>query len=271
MKTLKHDLSDLSFLIPVRIDSDERKSNLIAVITFLSDNFISHIHVLEADSEQKFDPNEIDAEFSYHFITDTDEIYYKTRYVNILLNLAKTKLAAVWDADIIAYPELVVNGICRLRKEESFLVIPYDGRVHAVDALLSTIFRQSMEINVLKDNTALLQLAYGYYSTGGAYIVNRRTYLDNGGENENFYGWGPEDMERVKRMDVLGLNVHYEKGGGLFHLWHPRRYNSWFANKETELRNRKEFLHTCKSDRESLLQYLKSNQGNRCKRYSVTH
>ena len=113
----KFNLHDVTFLIPVRIDSEERKSNLIAVISFLSDNFISHIHVLEADSEQKFDPKEINSEFSYHFITDTDEIYYKTRYVNILLNLAETKFAAIWDSDIIAYPELVVNGICKLRKQ----------------------------------------------------------------------------------------------------------------------------------------------------------
>ena len=257
MKVLKHDLSDVSFLIPVRIDSEERKANLIAVINFLSVKFISTIHVLEADAEQKFDPKEISAEFSYHFITDTDEIYYKTRYVNILLNLAETTFAVVWDADIIAYPDLVVNGIYRLRNLESFLVFPFDGRVYFINTLLSKIFRQIMHLDILKENTDVMDLTYGYYATGGSYMVNRKQYLEVGGENENFYGWGPEDTERVKRMEVIGLDVYYEQGGGLFHLWHPRKSNSWFANEETELRNRKEFLHTCKSDRESLLQYLK--------------
>lgn len=255
-KSSRYDISDFTFLVPVRIDSEERKLNLITVVKFLSINFGSNIHVLEADSIQRFDPQEIDADYSYHFISDNDEVFYKAHYVNILLNLAETKFAAVWDADIIASPELVINGTCMLRKHESLLVIPYDGRVHSVDALISSVFRQRMEINVLRENIALFQLTYGYHSTGGAYFVEREKYLAYGGENKNFYGWGPEDMERVKRMEILGLKVHFEKGGGLFHLWHPRRHNSRFANKETELRNRKEFLHTCKSDRESLLKYL---------------
>ena len=28
-------------------------------------------------------------------------------------------------------------------------------------------------------------------------------YLRAGGENEAFYGWGPEDAERVKRLEIL--------------------------------------------------------------------
>lgn len=255
-KSSRYHIADITFLVPVRIDSEERKLNLISVIKFLSINFSSNIHVLEADSVQRFDPVEIDADYSYHFISDNDEIYYKAHYVNILLNIAETKFAAVWDSDVIAYPEMVINGTWRLKKNESFLIMPYDGRVFSIDPLMSSVFRQRMGINILKENIALFQLAYGYHSTGGAYFIEREKYLAYGGENENFYGWGPEDMERVKRMEVLGLNVHYEKGGGLFHLWHPRRHNSRFANKETELRNRKEFLHTCKSDRESLMKYL---------------
>jgi predicted glycosyltransferase involved in capsule biosynthesis len=64
-------------------------------------------------------------------------------------------------------------------------------------------------------------------------------------ENENFYGWGVEDDERVKRMEVLGFSINRVQGP-MFHLWHPRGKNSWYASKEAELRNSQEFLNTCK-------------------------
>ena len=44
-------------------------------------------------------------------------------------------------------------------------------------------------------------------------------YVQAGGENEHFYGWGPEDLERVKRMEILGYSVTRIKGD-LYHLYH---------------------------------------------------
>ena len=85
---------------------------------------------------------------------------------------------------------------------------------------------------------------YGYHSVGGAFIVNKEKYLNAGGENENFYGWGLEDCERVKRMEILNLQVH-RSIGSLFHLWHPTGKNSWFAYPKIEIRSRNEFLKTC--------------------------
>jgi predicted glycosyltransferase involved in capsule biosynthesis len=57
---------------------------------------------------------------------------------------------------------------------------------------------------------------YGYCSKGGAFLADRNKYLEAGGENENFLGWGPEDFERVKRMEILHQTVHFAKGP-LFH------------------------------------------------------
>lgn len=44
-------------------------------------------------------------------------------------------------------------------------------------------------------------------SVGGAFLVNRKVYLKAGGENEHFYGWGPEDTERV-----YGINSGFDCG-----------------------------------------------------------
>ena len=49
-------LSDVSFVIPVRIDSQERSRNLDLVIDFITRYFDSQIMVLEADKERRYLP-----------------------------------------------------------------------------------------------------------------------------------------------------------------------------------------------------------------------
>ena len=84
----------------------------------------------------------------------------------------------------------------------------------------------------------------GFHAVGGAYIVNKSEYIKLGSENENFYGWGPEDIERVNRMYVYGMPI-FRSNGEMYHLWHPIGKNSWYANKNIEIHNRKELLKTC--------------------------
>ena len=47
---MKIDFSDVTFLIPVRVDSVIRIENLMATIRFLQRNFHTNIIVLEADT-----------------------------------------------------------------------------------------------------------------------------------------------------------------------------------------------------------------------------
>ena len=101
------------------------------------------------------------------------------------------------------------------------------------------------------------QLPAGDYSVGGAFLVNKYMYLNAGGGNENFYGWGPEDLERFRRIKILGLPV-YRATGCLFHLHHPRNENSGFATPELEVSNRKEFLKICGMTQLELYQYIHS-------------
>ena len=238
---MKIDLKELTFLIPVRIDSNNRKANLEVLLTILSRDFDSTIIVLEADTQQRFFPSG-NSYFQYLFIEDNDPIYYKTKYVNQLIRMSHTPFVAVWDADAIGIPEQIQAALDVLQNDKAVMAYPFDGRFYSLDMFFSRLFSQTMRYDILLGNLPKLSLMHGYYSPGGAYMVNKDKYMQAGGENENFYGWGPEDAERIKRMEVLGLPVYYVKGP-LFHLWHPRK--TWFANKDTEIRNRQEFLRTC--------------------------
>jgi len=90
-------------------------------------------------------------------------------------------------------------------------------------------------------------------------MMDRKAYFEAGMENENFYGWSPEDYERIIRCEILGYKLSIVNGP-LFHLYHPRGKNSWFFSDETNIKARKEFLKVCRMYPKELKNYIKSNE-----------
>jgi hypothetical protein len=240
----RSDLCDLTFLVPTRIDSPERKENLDSLIHYTFRHFITRFIVLEADVIRKFFPDTVYEGFCYEFIEDTDEIFHRTKWINKLISLSQTPYVAVWDCDAIAPPEQIIETIESLRKGNSVMAFPYNGEFYACDKLTSDLFRKFLHTEILEKTKPVMHLMHGYHSAGGAYMVNKAVYISAGGENENFYGWGPEDTERIKRLEILNLPIHYADGF-LFHLFHPILKNSRFASDDIERNNRKELLKTC--------------------------
>lgn len=237
------DLYDVTFVVPLRIDSSERKDNIDALIRYIFNHFETNFIVLEADSGRKYYPEYNPAGFRYEFISDENEVFHRTKWINRLISMTTTLYVAVWDADAIASPGQILESVQKLRAEEAVMSLPYDGRFYSCDKVSCDLFKKYLDIQVLLKRIPVMRLMHGYHSVGGAYIVNRETYLKAGGENENFFGWGPEDTERIKRMEIMNLAIHYSPGV-MFHLWHPIGKNSRFANAETERKNRIELLKT---------------------------
>lgn len=244
--TSRTDLTDFTFLMPLKIDSVSRKENADASIKFIFEYFNTNFIVVEGDSNRKYYPDFKGWAFSYEFMVDTSQIFYKTKYINRLIELSETPYIAVWDADAILPPEQVIASVEELRYRRSIMSIPYDGRVYTCDKYLSDLFKRIHDFRILMKLVPSLPLMYGYHSTGGAFLANKIKYMETGGENENFLGWGPEDSDRVKRFEVKNLPVH-RSDGPFFHLWHPRGPGSWYADNKTEIINRREFINTCRN------------------------
>lgn len=234
------ELTDVTFVIPIRIDSNERKKNLETLINILIRDYHTNIIIIEADNFQKVNIQNDSVE--YHFIFDNQAIFHRTKYLNQLLNLATTPIVAIWDADAIALPHLVLDAVNKIKLGEYVMSFPYDGRFYDMSPAVTQTFQKTLNYNLLEKNISMMHLMHGYYSVGGAFIVDKSRYIKIGGENENFLGWGPEDAERVKRIEINGLSI-YRSVGPLFHLSHPRL--GWFANYSIECQNRKAFLDTC--------------------------
>lgn len=198
------ELENITFVIPVRIDSEERKTNLDTVLDYLCIYNEVKIIVLEADSERRYNPEIKHSGFSYFFIEDHDPVFHRTRYLNLLLRSAKTPVAGVWDSDVIVSYEQIFESVRRCMNEDT-LSYPYDGRFYYVSNEISRSYRDTRNFDIIDQKEYQHFIYHGLHSVGGAFVVNLERYISAGGENENFYGCGPGWY--VKTLRENGFNA----------------------------------------------------------------
>jgi hypothetical protein len=171
-----------------------------------------------------------------------------------MLRDVQTPVAGIWDSDVIVPVDQIVEASQRCIADDT-LCYPFDGRFYAVSDRFSRLYKETGNIDTLTKSESLHWLMHGRYSVGGAFVVNVKRYLSAGGENEYFYGWGPEDTERRERIVNLGLKIS-RTDGCLYHLHHPRGMNSNFVNHEKAITARQEYLKICRMNRYELEEYI---------------
>ncbi len=242
----------LTFGIPVRIDSKERKENLLAVIGYLA-AIQCHIIVLEADALPHVSETGCMNNVEYRFIEDTNTIFHRTHYINDILHMAQTEIVAIWDTDVLVDYSQIFEALL-LIQQGATISYPYDGRFVMLSEQLSEQTRRKLDFEYLRN--LRMKSFLGRKLCGGAYIVHKQRYLLCGGENERFTGWGPEDAERLHRVIILGHKACHISDGELFHLYHPRGKNSNYQSKEDARRMREEFINICSMSPDELKSYI---------------
>ena len=247
----KIDLTDVTFLIQFRNDSKERVRNLLAVLSFIKKHFNTTIMVLECDKSEQIYDELIDVKL---FFKD-DSIFYRTKYYNIMTKRSSTPFLVFWDVDVLVHPLQIIEGVNLLRNQMADMVLPFDGRCFNVDPLISKLYHSKYDLNILTVNENKFRYMYGSFTVGGIFMVNKLKYTEAGMENENFFAWGPEDQERMKRWEILGYKVR-KIDGAIYHLYHPRGINSGNFSVESNISLKKEFCKVCKMSRTELREYI---------------
>lgn len=250
-------LNLLTVIMPVRIDSDERMINLKAVLHHVC-GLGCRIILLEADEQSVFKKsNEMDVEtmkcIRHEFVEDFSPVFHRTKYINRLLKETDTEIIAVWDADIFIAYNQVYKAVDNILKGCT-IAYPYNGEYVMLSEKESDATRRNFDIENLK--SLRLKSVFGRPFCGGVFLVHRQRYLQCGGENEHFTGWGPEDAERLRRVSILGHSAKWTEEGQAYHLNHPRGKNSDFYSDEDAIRLRKELIKVCCMEKEELQDYI---------------
>ena len=251
------DLSNiLTFIMPVRVDSKERMRNITTVLSWLAPLQCKFL-LLEADCHRNIIRKKIEPYkniVDYTFIRDCNPIFHRTLYINILLKQAKTEVIAVWDADIITPHSQINEAVNYIINKGNTLAYPYSGKYVLLPHHTTLKFVKDHDLAYIENMD--FKSLFGRPFCGGAFFVHRERYLSLGGENEHFIGWGPEDVERLKRVKIMGHKVTWTDKGAAYHLSHPRNENSNFFSNEVACTTRRELMKICSMTPKELQNYI---------------
>lgn len=225
------DLTNCTFIIPVRIDSMDRAFNFEYVVNYLCRNLKTNIIIFEQDNFQKAGQilkriNPIETKIEYRFEKSDDPIFHRTRILNEMLFDVKTKVVVNYDTDVLLKPETYLKAYNEILNGVDLCYPYFFGESQ------KQIFRANMFCDLTQPQTTELVPAQAQY--GHCQFFNTESYKAMGGENEYFLGWGPEDQERCFRAQKLGYSVKWLDGCEVFHIEHSRGVNSGRNNPHFE-------------------------------------
>lgn len=217
-------LRDTTFIIPVRIESDDREFNFRFVVQWLLDHLDTNIIIREYGPRGRvnigqFDVPPSDRLFIHTYERDDSDVFHRTRILNEMLALVKTPVTVNYDCDILLNPQDYADARDRILAGAD-LVYPYfKGE--------SQRKIEPIGKRMLKRDCDLSQIPTTPWGSvcGHCQFFNTESYRAGGMENENFISYGPEDTERMMRFQRLGYRVEWMEKY-IYHIEHSRGQNS---------------------------------------------
>lgn len=231
------DLSEATFIIPIRIESPDRLRNVITTTAFLLENFKTNIIIKEVDATSVFEKDALpilksitNTEINVKHIFEYSEepLFHRQRVLNEMIVEADTEIVVNYDCDAILPIESYEQAYDMIMDREADVVYPYGRgrfqyRVKPSDTVVSD-FLEDYDYAILKSNSQMHDSDFGWVQ-----FFRREVYIEGGMENENFKAYAPEDKERFYRYNTLGYSVG-RINSDIYHLEHARGENSWFSN-----------------------------------------
>ena len=234
------DLSNATFIMPLRIESNDRLRNVILSLGFLLNNFKTNVIIEEVDTDSKFQEHaapklqEIVEDLSsitLMYEQSDDPIFHRTRILNDMLMESKTDVVVNYDCDVI-FPVMSYLSAYQMILNDGYdLVYPYgqghyQKKVSVTQDLVNKFVSERFSESTFADHPDSEVSTSDY---GWAQFFKRQSYIDGGMENENFISYGYEDNERPERFTRMGYKVG-RVDGTIYHMEHARTMNSWFTN-----------------------------------------
>ena len=243
---------DVTFIVPVRFDSEDRRINFKISMNYLLKNFDTNIIVLDSDKESNEDfVNSISEKIIYIFEKNDEKLFHRTRLLNEMTKITKTNIVVNYDVDVIFKiqdyidcKEKILNGCT--------MCFPYAGKFYDIPKK----FFNKIESNNLNDIPLGECTLFNPNSVGGAFFFDKEKYSSIGLENENFISWGHEDWERIVRVQKMDHEM-CRTDGDLFHLTHYRTPNSSDQNPFYQF-NGQEFHRINNMNKEQLEKHIKT-------------
>jgi len=231
-------MNDLSFLLPCRIESEDRLRNVVTSVSFLLKNFPqSKVIVKEVDRRSNFKFRALPVIQKYtntsnlvHIFEESEEkFFHKTRILNDLLVASETEIVYNHDVDVVLPVGSYISAYKQIKTGQCDAVYPfgcgvYQWAVNYSEDLMFKFLDSNFDTSVLDSNKFRVASSIGW-----GQMVKRKTEIEVGMWNENFISWGAEDCEFYFRLNSLGMKV-VRVYDNIYHFEHGRTFNSHYHN-----------------------------------------
>lgn len=226
------DLSDVTFMIPIKIDSKDREENLKLQLEYLYLNFDCNVYLYECDDTPKVKSIISDDLFNklykYRFSEKRkDGLFHRTRMFNEIAKDTESKYIVIHDVDVIASTQSYINATKALRSDKTDFCWLFERRCKYTSKEDKKNFAKEMNVSCFEGCIPDKDIE----TYGGSIFCNKESFFKAGMENEHIISWGPDDCERFWRWKILGYKMKCIEGI-LFHLYHTRNENSCVPPEE---------------------------------------
>lgn len=237
-------MHDLSFIIPIRVDSDDRINNCLAILRFLTTHFpAAEIQLVEQDTVSRTAQVVAAYPSVCHDFELNTERFNKARAVNKGALAASRALICMCDSDILLHPEAIRTACAILRQKRGRIVIPHNRIFVDISAAMKSEMMDSYDLDQYGTIRRFSDVPRRGDVTsrdcnGGIFLAEKQTLLLGGGLNTKMVSYGWEDTEFIRRFDRLGYYTTMLPRYNLVHLDHHRgadsRINEMFDVNKAE-------------------------------------
>lgn len=243
---------DVTFIVPIRFDSEDRRNNFKTSMNYLLRNFDTNIIVLDSDKESNEEfVKSVSEKIKYVFEENDEKLFHRTKLLNDMTKMAETEIIVNYDVDVIFPIKQYLESKKKI-EEGCTMCFPYDGHFYDIPRNFHNDINNDKLESIPLDKCTL----FNPHSVGGAFFFSKERYGNIGWENENFISWGHEDWERIVRVKKMGYEM-CRTDGVLYHLTHDRTNNSNEQNPFYRF-NGEEFHRVNGMSKEDLDKYIQT-------------
>jgi predicted glycosyltransferase involved in capsule biosynthesis len=231
-------MNDLTFLLPCRIETEDRLRNVITSVTYLLRHFAqSKVIVKEVDTHSHFKfralpviNKYVDTSNLTHIYEESDEkFFHKTRILNDLLVASDTEIVYNHDVDVVLPLGSYLSAYSQIKTGQCDAVYPfgcgvYQWAVNYDESVFYQFLDSNFDYDVLESHKFRVASSIGW-----GQMIKRQVEIDIGMWNENFISWGAEDCEFYFRLNSFGYKVG-RVIDDIYHFEHGRTFNSHYHN-----------------------------------------
>jgi glycosyltransferase involved in cell wall biosynthesis len=255
-------MHELSFVIPIRVDTPDRLENCGAILRFLTAHFPqSEIQLIEQDVESQTGPlRDTFPRVVWHFEFN-DKHFSRGAAINTGLLKSTRPYVCAYDTDILVDPAALRLAASLISAHRWSVVIPFNLIFVELSGERRKAVIDSLDITGLSAITRLADVPKhpeisARVLSGAIMMCDRDLAVMEGGYNRKMVSYGWEDIEFFKRFEKLGHYSYMLNDFNLIHLDHRRGPDSRI-NDKYEI-NKLEFEKVVKMSETELRNYVES-------------